>query len=1037
MTMSTISELTSENQFWKKIGEYYLFDEAVCISELMALIDIEPLTSQKIECSARDLVESVRRNKSAQGSVEAFIGEYSLSSKEGIVLMCLAEALLRIPDDVTADRLIKSKLSLAEFETHSGKSHSLFVNASTWGLMLTGRLVGNENKKSFSDQFVKMLGRLGEPVIRNVLRQAMKIMASQYVMGNDIDSAISRGKKKMHDNYRFSYDMLGESALCTEDASRYFESYKQAIERISLTINQSASDISSASISIKLSALHPRYEVSQRDRVLSELLPNLLSLVRFAREKNVFVTLDAEEAGRLSLSLEIFEKILLDEDLKGWDGFGLAVQAYQKRALPVLQWLNELAKKTRKKIPVRLVKGAYWDTEIKYAQEQGLTGYPVFTRKANTDVSYIACAQYMLKHADAFYPQFATHNAQTLATIQHLAENLSNESFEFQRLHGMGENLHDQLIEKYASRIYSPVGSYQDLLPYLVRRLLENGANSSFVNRIENEEVPIEKIIRSPIEIVSEFDCIANPRILLPEDIYPNRDNSKGINLADIDVVESLQNEISMYEKKCWFESEESNKIVSPSNKENIVGYVLEETEEQLIEILTSASQSQREWQHVPVELKIKIVKRFAELLQENSIELYALCVYEAGKTIADAVSELREAVDFCEYYIEQAKLNLIHPIKLNSPAGEDNFLSYHGRGLFVCISPWNFPVAIFVGQIVAALITGNTVIAKSSRNTSIVSRRIVALFYQAGLPKNVLNLVACSGQLVSDVLLKDERVSGVAFTGSFETALNINLALAQRRSPISPLIAETGGLNAMIVDSSALPEQVVKDVIVSAFSSAGQRCSALRVLIVQSEVLQRIRQLLIEAMAEFVIGDPANISTDIPPVIDEKSLETLNQYKKKFRAQGKLLYEMEMPDDTADGNFVTPALVEIASLSELAEEKFGPILHLMSYDADELDTLIDDVNDMGYGLTLGIHSRVDEVVDRIVSRANVGNIYVNRNMVGAVVGVQPFGGEGYSGTGPKAGGPNYLQRFCTEKTLTVNTAAIGGNADLLSMGET
>jgi len=1034
-----LSELEAS---WKKIGEYYLCDESSCISELLHSIEIKPFDLQQIDFAARDLVEYARKKKSGRGTIEAFISEYNLSSTEGIVLMCLAEALLRIPDDVTADRLIQSKLSLAEFKTHLGGSHSLFVNASTWGLMLTGKLVSDEKATGFSDQFMHLMGRLGEPVIRNILRQAMKTMASQYVMGENIETALARGKKEMHENYRFSYDMLGESALCAEDASRYFQSYKEAIEKVALfTSNTIELDFSAESISVKLSALHSRYEVSQHQRVKNELLPDLLSLVQFAREKNVAITIDAEEADRLELSLLIFEKIILHDSLKDWNGFGLAVQAYQKRAMPVLQWLKLLASKAGKVIPVRLVKGAYWDTEIKRAQEQGLSGYPVFTQKINTDVSYIAGVTYLLKNSNAFYPQFATHNAHTLATICQLAG--GNTDFEFQRLHGMGQNLHDQLIQKHASRVYSPVGQYQDLLPYLVRRLLENGANSSFVNRIEDVSVSIDDIVENPVDVLSDSAEFVNPKISLPENIFPDRRNSLGPNLSDITILEKLEKQIAAYKTKCWFNELDDKGAdagvsvsvsLSPFDPGHIVGYFTEETPAQLADILSDIHDNVSQWQRTPIEHRINLVSEFSKLLQVNRVELYALCVYEAGKTLTDAVSEIREAIDFCEYYIEQANLNLTNPVKLNGPVGEENSLFYHGRGLFVCISPWNFPIAIFVGQIVAALISGNVVVAKSSRKTSIISQRLLELFYQAGFPEDVCRLVKCSGAMINDVLLKDERVAGVAFTGSFDTAIKINVSLAQRYSPIASLIAETGGLNAMIVDSSALPEQVVKDVLRSAFYSAGQRCSALRVLIVQRDILDKIKTLLICAMDELVVGDPAQGDTDVPPVIDKASVKALKTYTQHFKNNGKLLHEVDISSCPSAGNFVSPTLLEIEKLAELKEEKFGPILHLLSYEAASLDELIDDINAMGYGLTLGIHSRVDDVIFHIANSVNVGNIYVNRNMVGAVVGVQPFGGEGYSGTGPKAGGPNYLQRFCTEKTMTINTSAIGGNADLLSM---
>jgi len=1044
MTLIDVSHLK------RNINEHYLADETDCMTALLDSIEIDPLDLQQIEFSARDLVEAVRKNKSSQGTIEAFIQEYSLSSYEGIMLMCLAEALLRIPDDITADRLIKSKMSLAEFKSHMGNSHSLFVNASTWGLMLTGKLVKNIADDHWSDHFIGLVGRLGEPVIRTVLTRAMKVMASQYVMGVDIDSALRRAKKEFSTGHRFSFDMLGESALSTDDASRYFKAYHHAIERISITAldsaNQNDKDNGDApSISIKLSALHPRYEVSQRERVLKELVPDLLRLVQFARQNKIAVTLDAEEADKLELSLEVFECVVTDKTLDGWNGLGLAVQAYQKRAMPVLKWLNALASKTGKTISVRLVKGAYWDTEIKRAQEQGLSGYPVFTRKSNTDVSYIVCAKYLLKNINNFYPQFATHNAHTIATIQKLANNmLANEKnlFEFQRLHGMGGSLYDKLPEQMPCRIYSPVGSHKNLLPYLVRRLLENGANSSFVNRIENENISIDRIIKNPIDIAQETNVLVNPQIPLPESIFSARKNSLGPNLSDLIVLDGIKEEVKKYKDHHWFhELKQSGgkAIANPADCDHIIGYVNNEKETQLLACLDEVASSSNIWQHSLITDRIKIIRGFSELLKNECLksELISLCVYEAGKTINDAVSEIREAIDFCEYYISQAVEVLSAPVKLEGPVGEDNVFSYHGRGMFVCISPWNFPVAIFIGQIVAALVTGNSVIAKPSSNTVIISKRIVDTFYKAGLPQNVLSLVNCSGKLVNDVILNDERVSGVAFTGSFETATQINLTLAKRRSPIVPLIAETGGLNAMIVDSSALPEQVVIDVISSAFLSAGQRCSALRILIVQRETLDRIQTLLIRAMDELSIGNPSEYSNDIPPVINKMAMDDLNEYKRHFKNEKKLIHEVVIPDVAlCQGNYVSPTLLKIDSLSELDEEKFGPILHILPYDAIALDELINEINDLGYGLTLGIHSRVDDTIAHIANRVNVGNIYVNRNMVGAVVGVQPFGGEGYSGTGPKAGGPNYLQRFCTEKTVTINTSAIGGNADLLSMSD-
>ena len=1019
----------------QKISDYYLKDEAECFRELQSSINIPPLDLQNIEFYARDLVEEVRKHKKSQGSVEAFIHEYSLSNEEGVVLMCLAEALLRIPDDATADRLIKSKLGLAEFETHLGNSHSLFVNASTWGLMLTGKIV-NSTSKGLAEQFIKLLSRVGEPMVRNILRQAMKVMASQYVMGKDIASALTRSEKQFHNNYRFSYDMLGESAISKKDAARYFSAYKNAIEKIAsvITEKQYENVADAPSISIKLSALHPRYETAQLNRVNEELTPALLSLLQCACQNNVAVTLDAEEADRLELSLDIFQTLITDPSLEKWNGLGLAVQAYQKRAMPVLEWLSALAGHSGKIIPVRLVKGAYWDTEIKRAQEQGLPDYPVFTRKSNTDVSYIACAIYLLNNTEKFYPQFATHNAHTIATIKHLAG--KNTQYEFQRLHGMGENLHDQFIEEIPSRIYSPVGSYQDLLPYLVRRLLENGANSSFVNRIENESVAIEKIVQSPMDMLDENESIRHPGIPLPGDIYPDRKNSSGPNLGSLAKLKSVEASINEFKHRCWYENNSDGiTVINPADETHVVGHVVADNEadiERKLNIVFSATNS---WQKTSLQDRIDTIKDFSQALQKNIDELYALCIFEAGKTLKDAIAEVREAIDFCEYYAKQAESLLLNPVQLPGPAGEDNFLSYHGRGVFVCISPWNFPLAIYIGQIVAALLAGNTVLAKPSADTRLIAKRVAEMFYSAGVPESVLAVLNCSGKQLSEIVLNTEKISGVAFTGSFETAVNINRTLAANYFPIVPLIAETGGQNVMIVDSSALPEQVVKDVISSAFLSAGQRCSALRVLIVQEDIMDRIQNLLIDAMGELSIGNPAVFSTDIPPVINREAQQKLQAYIEKYKQN--LLYQTAVPGGlSSHGHYVAPSLVEIKSLDELEGEQFGPILHIMSYAADKLEALVNDINNLGYGLTLGIHSRIDETIAFISENARIGNIYVNRNMVGAVVGVQPFGGEGYSGTGPKAGGPNYLQRFCTEKTVSVNVAAIGGNADLLSLSD-
>lgn len=1033
-----------ESHFRQEINKYFLADEAQVVTSLTKYAELESSILHEAQFRASDLVENVRQSQNQKGTIEAFIQEYDLSTEEGTVLMCLAEALLRIPDDETANQLIKDKIGPAKWQTHLGQSRSLFVNASTWGLMLTGKIMQSPTGETNPWEVVNQLvNRLGEPIVRNVLKQAMRVMGSQFVMQTNIDKAIERSNKQFHDNYRFSYDMLGEAALCKRDAERYFNSYLNALETIGQTRDDYPDIHSAPSLSIKLSALHPRYEVAQYERVLKELTPKIKQLALMAKSLDVGLTIDAEEAERLDVSLDVFTSVLCDEQIKPWNGFGLAVQAYQKRAYHVLRWLQDLAKETQCQIPVRLVKGAYWDTEIKRAQEKGLANYPVFTRKVNTDISYMACARFLLENSAEFYPQFATHNAYTLASIIELSRHLDSHSFEFQRLHGMGESLYSEVIDDYPCRIYAPVGSYEDLLPYLVRRLLENGANTSFVNRIEDTSVPLEKIIEDPVEKSRRQQIKVNPHIPLPKDLFGEaRPNSQGINVSDYETLQQLLDGIEKITPQ-WQARPligdhkpqgETHKITSPFNNKTIGTSQLANTDD-INNCLTLAHQHCKSWKHTPSEQRIHIIENFAKLLQDNAHEIYALCIYEAGKTLNDAVAELREAIDFCNYYVEQAKRLFAEPFQLPGPTGENNLLNLHGRGIFVCISPWNFPLAIFTGQIVAAFISGNSVIAKPSSNTSLIAHFATQLLLKAGASKNHVFLLPCSGQQMDQYILSDSRIAGVAFTGSMETAWKINQTLAQRQSAIAPLIAETGGQNAMIADSSALAEQVVKDIIVSAFHSAGQRCSALRVLIVQEDVAARIIDLLIQAMQELVIGPPNQIQTDVPPVIDAKAQNALNDYKQRKQQAGRLLFEAPLNDEL-DGFYVSPCLIKIDNLDELEGEQFGPILHVLSYKSSELTDVIDSINHLGYGLTLGVHSRIDATIDFITENVNVGNVYINRNMIGAVVGVQPFGGEGLSGTGPKAGGPFYLPRFCTEKAVCINTSAIGGNTELLSLSD-
>jgi len=1030
-------------QLRSRISEYYLTDETHCIEKLLLKLDEESFASDASEKLAAQLVSRVRDKQKSQSSIEAFIHEYDLSSEEGVVLMCLAEALLRIPDNETADKLIRDKIAPAQWQKHLGHSSSMFVNASTWGLMLTGKLIGPKNL-SF-DIFSQTLSRIGEPVIRTAMRQAMKLMGSQYVMGTTIDSAVARSKKEFHQNYCFSYDMLGEAALSNDDAERYFDSYQNAIKAMGKYRDSSRSLFHDSSISIKLSALHPRYEILKKAQVMQELLPRIKKLVLLAKSLDVAVTLDAEEADRLELSLDLFHAVLVDNEISSWGGFGLAVQAYQKRAPYVLRWLEALATVLNVKVPVRLVKGAYWDTEIKRAQEQGLSSYPVFTRKINTDLSYLVCAQFMLSRTEQFYPQFATHNAFTLAAVIQMGSD--PDKYELQRLHGMGESLFEEVINNVRCRVYAPVGGYNDLLPYLVRRLLENGANTSFVNRIEDESIPVEMVAENPIDKIKAVEKIVNPKIPLPKNLFgAYRENSIGINLFAERELTALANAISEYKVKHWSSmplicgesyEHEPKAILNPADVHHRVGNVSLADKTLLRKSLKIAHDAKRHWSFTSVEQRVDIVNRFSQLLEKNRHELYALCMFEAGKTIGDSVAELREAVDFCHYYVVQAEKLLSQSTDLPGPTGESNTLSFHPRGVFVCVSPWNFPLAIFTGQIVAALLAGNCVVSKPSSNTPLIAAKVISLLLEAGVPKDVISFVPCSALLASEVLMSSEIVSGVAFTGSYGAAVSINKALAIRDAPLAPLVAETGGLNVMIVDSSSLAEQVVKDVISSAFYSAGQRCSALRVLIIQEEVYTQTVNLLVAAMKTLKIGAPSDFAIDIPPVIDNNAKQKLERYKKMMRDGGKELFELALPAELEGyGSYVSPALYKVDSLNELEGEQFGPLLHVMPYKAAQLDDLLRGINNMGYGLTLGVHSRINATISYIVEHANVGNIYINRNMIGAVVGVQPFGGEGYSGTGPKAGGPNYLQRFCAEKTVTINTAAVGGNAELLAVDD-
>ncbi|MFK8013091.1 MAG: bifunctional proline dehydrogenase/L-glutamate gamma-semialdehyde dehydrogenase PutA [Marinicellaceae bacterium] len=1030
-----------------EFSKNYLIDEDILVNKLLEQANPGYEKRNEIKKLAIKLVKNVRSRIDQMDGVDAFMKEYDLSSKEGIVLMCMAEALLRIPDKGTAEKLIKDKLLDADWKSHMGKSDSTFVNASTWGLMLTGKIIDvDETKKGLSRIFDKLLNKTGEPAVRAGVYQAMKVMGKQFVMGRTIKEALKRSKTKKHKDYRFSFDMLGEAALTQADADRYLESYLMAIKSIAESNKNNKSE-DAASISIKLSALHPRYEISHVNRVLVELVPTVQKIVDLAMKLNVAVTVDAEEADRLELSIMVFEKVYTQLD-PSYTGFGLVVQAFSKRANGLIDYLNNLVEKHNKKIPLRLVKGAYWDTEIKRAQEQGLEDYPVFTRKVNTDISYLACAQKLLNNRDKFYPQFATHNANTVAAIRIMAGD--NLGYEFQRLHGMGQSLHEQTIQKdglnVPCRVYAPVGSHEDLLPYLVRRLLENGANTSFVNRLVDLDLDINDITKDPIETVRGYSNHRHSQIPLPKDIFqPERINSEGINLADMATLQTLEQQLLNSTKEKFtatplipgYKGESSKKdIYSPADLSFLVGHCIDANSQDALLALSNAQSAFINWNQTEVNFRTDIINKVADLMQKNQDMLMHLLRHEAGKSLADSISELKEAVDFCRYYAHHAQAKMSDAIKMPGPTGESNFLTLQGKGVFVCISPWNFPLAIYVGQIVAALVTGNCVIAKPAEQTSIIGYFVACLIHQAGIPQSVFQFVPGKGQEIGTILCQSNITSGVVFTGSTQTAQLINKNLANRnKAAIATLVAETGGQNCMIADSSTLPEQLVKDVIASAFVSAGQRCSALRVLYIQEDIASNTLKMLAGAMQEMAIEHPLHYSSDVGPLIDMISLDKLNAHVEFIKTNGSLIKALEVPKHL-NGYYFAPHAFEIQSLKLLKEEVFGPFLHVIRYKAKDLDRVINEINETGYGLTFGIHSRINETIEYVSSRIRVGNCYINRSTIGAVVGVHPFGGMGLSGTGPKAGGPAYLESFVTEKTITNNIAAVGGNADLLEISE-
>ena len=981
---------------WQIIDRQSLRDEAALVRALIAEAGLDAAGRARITAAGADLVRRIRASVKP-GLMEVFLAEYGLSTDEGIALMCLAEALLRVPDAETMDALIEDKIAPSNWGKHLGQSASSLVNASTWALMLTGKVL-DDREPGVVGHLKAAVKRLGEPVIRTAVSRAMKEMGRNFVLGETIDLAMKRARELEAKGYTYSYDMLGEAARTEGDARRYHLAYSKAITAIAAAAT--TGDIrTNPGISVKLSALHPRYEVAKRARVMEELVPRVRALAGLAKAAGLGFNIDAEEADRLALSLEVIESVLSDPALKDWDGFGVVVQAYGRRAGATIDWLYALAERLDRKIMVRLVKGAYWDAEVKRAQVMGLESFPVFTRKQATDVSYIANAKKLLALTDRIYPQFATHNAHTVAAILDMASDKT--SFEFQRLHGMGERLHDIVLTDHSTRcrIYAPVGAHRDLLAYLVRRLLENGANSSFVNQIVNEEVTPETVAACPLTAMEAMTQIANPAIATGPALFGARKNSKGFDLTDTADLEAIEAARAPHMAKLFEAAPliagaqtgaERLEVKNPATGA-LVGHVVIAAEADVETALRLA----QPWAAAAPE-RAAILHRAADLYEATFGPIFALLAREAGKTAADALAELREAVDFLRYYADGAA-------GLKNPA----------RGVFACISPWNFPLAIFSGQIGAALAAGNAVLAKPAEQTPLIAHLAVQLLHQAGVPTTALQLLPGDGR-IGAALTRDPRVNGVAFTGSTEVALLIRAAMAEHADPTAPLIAETGGLNAMMVDSTALPEQAVRDVLASSFQSAGQRCSALRCLYLQEDVADHTLAMLYGAMDELALGNPADLFTDVGPVIDAEAQQGIADYVAKARAEGRVLKEMTAPQA---GTFIAPSVIRVQGIADMAREIFGPVLHVATFKAGEIDKVVQAVNATGYGLTFGLHTRIDDRVQAVVDALQVGNTYVNRNQIGAVVGSQPFGGEGLSGTGPKAGGPEYLTRFTKAPT--------------------
>ncbi|MDG6342043.1 bifunctional proline dehydrogenase/L-glutamate gamma-semialdehyde dehydrogenase PutA [Glaesserella parasuis] len=1008
------------------LSEHYRCDEEQLVKQLIPQARVDEHV-EGIKTLTKKLVEKVRNARQKASGVDALMHEFSLSSEEGVALMCLAEALLRIPDKATADKLIRDKIAKGDWRSHVGNSPSLFVNAAAWGLVVTGKLVATHSESSLASSLSRLIQKGGEPLIRKGVDVAMRLLGKQFVTGETIQQAIKNGEKRFAMGYRYSYDMLGEAAFTEQDAKRYYDDYVASIHAVG-AVSRGLGVYKSSGVSVKLSAIHPRYSLAQHKRVIDELYPRLKDLFLLAKQYDIGLNIDAEEADRLELSLDLMDRLIADPDLADFAGIGFVVQAYQKRCPYVIDYLIEKARANHRKLMIRLVKGAYWDSEVKRAQADGAEGYPVFSRKVHTDLNYVVCAKKLLSAQDVIYPQFATHNAQTLSTIYHLAQ---GKHFEFQCLHGMGETLYDEVVGSHnlnvQCRIYAPVGSYQTLLAYLVRRLLENGANSSFVNQIVDENLSIDDLACDPVAKAQITEGTMHPKIPLPVKLFAEqRQNSKGYDLTDAIHLKTLEAELNQLASRQYraepqiagekTENLHSRQVHNPANIAEVVGEVIEATENDVAKAFAVAEQFKAEWQNTSPIVRAEALEKMADLMEANMPQLFDLAVREAGKTLNNAIAEVREAVDFCRYYAKEVRQN---------PEGYRN-----PRGIVVAISPWNFPLAIFVGEVSSALVAGNVVLAKPAEQTSLMAYYAVSLFHQAGIPEQALQCLTGSGKVIGSALVSDPRVNGVIFTGSTDTAKNINRNL-QKSAHIVPLIAETGGQNAMIVDSSALGEQVVADILNSAFDSAGQRCSALRVLYLQRDVAEHILTMLKGAMAELKVGRPQNLNTDVGPVIDKVAQERLLNHIDEMKKVAKSCYQVPIDPELAQtGIFVPPTLLEIEHINQLKHEVFGPVLHVIRFDADNLPQVMADINSTGFGLTSGLHSRIDETVDLWLESIYAGNLYVNRNTVGAVVGVQPFGGMGLSGTGPKAGGPLYLQRLVNRCEWTLSGLEGGKPAD-------